>query len=134
MNFLLIILSIIGFITAAVAAYGRYYDLPSFLTGPVTCQMEGKGCQVLFRTKRATIFGIPNAFLGMVFYPLLIFGIVNQWDRRLLFLFSSVALMSSVRLAVGLIQRKLQCRICWMGHFTNLFLWILLLIKGWILV
>ncbi len=55
-----------GIASAAAAVWGRYFELPDFLTGPITCKLEAGGCRVLFRTPRAAILGIPNAALALV--------------------------------------------------------------------
>lgn len=123
-------LSITGGLLSSIAAfYGRYFVLPSFLTGPKTCKMEAGGCQVLFRTPRASLFGVPNSFLGLVFYILIIAGLWMGWPSWLLLLGASFALFTSVWLGISLLRNKLECRICWTGHIANLILWILLLFR-----
>lgn len=117
----------LGLASALVAAWGRYRDLPAWLTGPETCRLEGGGCQALFRTPRAALLGVPNALLAAAFYPLLAWGLLAGWDRRLLLGGASLALAMSVFLAWSLLSRKLQCRICWAGHWANLAVWGILL-------
>lgn len=118
-----------GLCSSIAALYGRYFILPSFLTGPKTCKMEAGGCQILFRTKRASLFGVPNSFLGLVFYILITAGLWMEWPTSILLIGASAALLTSIRLGISLLRNKLECRICWTGHFSNLILWILLIFR-----
>lgn len=126
MSLLLWTALVLGFLSALAALYGRYRDLPGWLTGPATCKLEGGGCQALFRTPRAALLGVPNALLAAAFYPLLAWGILDDWDLRLLLAGASLALLMSVVLAWSLLSRKLECRICWAGHWANLAIWAVL--------
>ncbi len=110
----------LGLASALTALYGRYRDLPAWLTGPATCQLEGGGCQALFRTPRAAVLGVPNALLGAAYYPFLGFGLLAHWDLRILFAVSLLSLALSAFLAWSLWSRNLECRICWAGHWANL--------------
>ncbi len=122
----------VGFASALIALYGRYRDLPGWLTGPATCRLEGGGCQALFRTPRAALlWGIPNSLLAALFYPLLAWGVLAGWDPRLLLAGASGALAMSVFLAWSLHSRKLECRICWAGHWANLAIWVVLARETW---
>lgn len=116
----------VGFASALVALYGRYRDLPGWLTGPATCKLEGGGCQALFRAPRAALLGVPNSLLGAFFYPALAWGLLAEWDSRLLFAAASASLAMSIFLAAGLLSRKLECRVCWAGHWANLAIWLVL--------
>lgn len=113
----------LGLVSALAALYGRYRDLPGWLTGPATCTLEGGGCQALFRTPRAALLGVPNALLAAAFYPLLAWGLVAGWAPRLLLTGASLALAMSLFLAFSLLRRNLECRICWAGHWANLTIW-----------
>jgi uncharacterized membrane protein len=118
-----------GALAAAAALYGRYKVLPAFLTGPATCQLEDGGCGVLFRTKRASLLGVPNSLLGVILYLLLAIGTVCGWPAWFLLLATTPALLMSIFLGYSLITNHLQCRICWFGHICNATLWIALLIR-----
>jgi len=114
-------------LTAAVAAstaalYGRYRDLPPWLTGPTICKLDGNGCAVLFRTPRANLLGIPNAALGLLLYLILAIGIADRWPWAWLLGLTTPALAMSVFLAASLIRNRRECRICWTGHIANAFL------------
>ena len=112
-----------GTASALAALWGRYRDLPGWLTGPATCKLEGGGCQVLFRTPKAALLGVPNALLAMGFYVLLAAGRKMGWPVSWLLGGASLALGMSAFLAWSLISRKLECRICWTGHWANLVIW-----------
>src|SRR6187200_2529807 len=66
-----------GTCAAAAALYGHYRVLPGWLTGPEICQLEDGGCQVLFRTPRARLLGVPNAALGILLYVILAAGLIG---------------------------------------------------------
>lgn len=121
-----------GTLAAAVALYGRYRDLPGMLTGPATCQMEGGGCQALFRNANAAVMGVPKSALGLLCYVVMAIGWWQEWPAWMLVVGATGALVMSIKLGLGLIARGLQCRICWMGHYANAVLWICLVVK-WVL-
>ncbi len=58
----LIILSLVGFIDALYLSYARYMhvDLP--------CSITNGGCSVVAASPYAVMFGVPLAYLGLVFY------------------------------------------------------------------
>ena len=116
----------LGAAAAAAALYGYYLVLPSWLTGPEICQLEAGGCQVLFRTPRASLLGVPNASLGILLYVLLAAGMLLRWPPLLLFVMTWPAIAMSVVLAYSLITNRRQCRICWTGHVANLTLFVAL--------
>jgi uncharacterized membrane protein len=111
---------------SVAAAYGHYRVLPGWLTGPQVCQLEHGGCAVLFRSPRAALLGVPNALLGLVLYALLAVGLRLNWPPWFLLLMMVPAIAMSAFLGWSLITRKLQCRICWTGHFANAALVLLL--------
>jgi uncharacterized membrane protein len=116
---------IAGFGAATAALYGRYRLLPAALTGPVVCKLDdANGCQVLFRSRFAAVLGVPNALLGVVCYALIAIGISQGWPIGLLFAGASAALAMSIYLAHVLVRDRLQCRICWTGHFAAALLWL----------
>ena len=114
-----------GFAAACAALYGRYRVLPALLTGPVVCKLDDlNGCQVLFRTPTAALLGVPNAALGIACYALIAIGLVSGWPIWLLFAGASAALAMSVYLAHVLARDRLDCRVCWTGHYANTALWL----------
>ena len=116
----------LGACAAAAALYGYYLVLPAWLTGPEICQLEAGGCQVLFRTPRARLLGVPNASLGLLLYVLLAAGMLLGWPPLLLFAMTWPALAMSAVLGYSLIANRRQCRICWAGHVANLTLFVML--------
>jgi len=116
---------IAGFGAATAALYGRYRTLPAALTGPAVCKLDdANGCQVLFRTRFAALLGVPNGALGIVCYLTIAVGLARRWPTGILFAGASAALAMSVYLAYVLVRDRLECRICWTGHFANTVLWI----------
>src|SRR5262245_12967730 len=111
-----------GTAASAAALYGHYRVLPAWLTGPEVCQLDQGGCAVLFRTPRASLLGVPNALLGVLLYVLLGIGLLLEWPPFWLFIMTLPALAMSGFLGWSLISRRLQCRICWTGHFANVLL------------
>lgn len=108
-----------GATASAAALYGHYRVLPAWLTGPEVCQLEHGGCAVLFRTPRASLFGVPNALLGVMLYALLAVGLLFNWPPLWLFVMTLPAIVMSAFLGWSLVSRRLQCRICWTGHVAN---------------
>lgn len=118
-----------GAAAAASALYGHYFVLPGWLTGPEVCQLEDGGCAVLFRSPRSALLGVPNALLGLILYALIALGQMLHWPALLMFLMTIPAVAMSAFLGYGLISRRLQCRICWMGHVANAILALSLLAR-----
>lgn len=115
---------LVGTIAASAALYGRYKVLPAFLTGPTVCQLEAGGCNVLFRTKEASMIGPPNALLGIILYLSLTVGLFAGWPMPLLVLAATAALAMSIYLGFYLLKNRLKCRICWLGHISNVIIWL----------
>src|SRR6186997_376570 len=119
-----------GAAAAVAALYGHYRVLPAWLTGPEVCLMEDGGCAVLFRSPRSRLLGVPNALLGVTLYALLAIGLLVHWPAWLLFVMTLPAVAMSIVLGYSLITRKLECRICWTGHFANAILAVTLLLRA----
>ena len=62
----LIVLSIVGFIDALYLSYARYMHVD------VPCSITNGGCSVVSASPYAVMFGIPLAYLGLVFYTVMI--------------------------------------------------------------
>ena len=121
-------MALVGGAAAALAAlYGHYRVLPSWLTGPEICQLEHGGCAVLFRSPRASLLGVPNASLGITLYALLAIGLLLGWPSWMLAAMTAPAVLMSAFLAWSLIRNGHQCRICWVGHISNVTLFVLLI-------
>jgi uncharacterized membrane protein len=131
MSDVLIWIAIAGGAAAAGAAfYGHYRTLPGWLTGPEICRLEDGGCAVLFRSPRASTFGVPNAALGLVLYAILLLGLGAGWPSWLLTAMMVPAVAMSIFLGRSLIVNGHECRICWTGHFSNFALFALLLARS----
>jgi uncharacterized membrane protein len=129
--FLIIWLALlIGLFAAAAALYGHYLVLPGWLTGPQICQLEDGGCQVLFRTPRARLLGVPNAALGVLLYVILAAGLIVDAPAVLLWALTWPAVAMSGFLGYGLIVNHRQCRICWTGHVANAVLFVALGVRA----
>ena len=120
-----------GAAAAAAALYGRFLVLPALFTGPSICRREAGGCEILFRSPNASVFGVPNSLLGLLFYAMLITGLGFGWPAGILFAAATLALVASVRLGVSLLRQGLECRICWTGHFSNAVVWMVLGVRLW---
>ena len=116
-----------GTVAASIAFYGRYRMVPSWLTGPNICKLEGGGCEALFRTKRAALLGVPNSALALCLYGLLAIGRLGNFPVWILAAFCIPAVCMTVYLGWILIKEGLECRICWLGHFANAAIFALLL-------
>jgi uncharacterized membrane protein len=121
--------ALLGLAAALGAFYGRYRALPAALTGPAMCRLEDNGCQVLFRSRQASLVGVPNAALGVAFYVALMIGLSAGWPAGWLLAGATGALMMTVALAAILIRNRFECRVCWVGHAANLVVWILLVMR-----
>jgi len=123
-------MALLGGVAASTAAlYGHYRVLPGWLTGPEICQLDQGGCGVLFRTPRARLLGVPNAMLGLALYGLLAIGLIVGWPSRFLLMMTIPAIAMSAFLGYSLIVNGHQCRICWLGHFSNAALFVLLAVN-----
>ena len=110
---------VVGTAASCCALYGHYFVLPAWLTGPEVCRLEDGGCAVLFRTRRASLLGVPTALLGVILYVLVAVGLFRGWPALWLFVMTLPAVVMSAFLAWSLITRRLECRICWTGHCAN---------------
>jgi uncharacterized membrane protein len=108
-----------GLSASLAALYGHYFVLPGWLTGPEICLTEDGGCAVLFRSARSALLGVPNALLGTLLYILLAVGVMERWPPIPLFAMTLPAVAMSAFLGWSLLSRRLQCRICWTGHWAN---------------
>ena len=110
---------IVAVLASAAALYGRYLDLPAWMTGPTICRLDGNGCAVLFRTPRANLLGMPNAALGLLLYLIVAAGVAAGWPAAWMVALMTPAMAMSIFLAASLIHNKRECRICWTGHVAN---------------
>lgn len=79
---------------------------------------------VVERPEARLFFGLPNAAFGLAYYALVLVA-VGTGSHALLVaaaVASSVALATSVYLAVALIRGHLECPRCWTAHAVNVLL------------
>lgn len=120
-----------GAAASLAALYGYYFILPAIFTGPTVCWMEAGGCAVLFRSRRASWWGVPTSLFGLLFYAILSVGLLAGWDDRVLLAGTVPALLMSIRLGSSLLRNGLECRVCWTGHAANLCICLALLTRIW---
>jgi uncharacterized membrane protein len=119
---------VVGFLGAGIALYGRYRILPAIFTGPNTCKLKDGGCQALFRTRNAALFGFPNSALALPYYLGLAAGLLLHWPLWMLLTAACAAFGMTLWLAWILVRDQLECRVCWTGHLCNTLIWLILLV------
>jgi len=129
LNGIVTLAAVLGIAAAGLALFGRWFTLPAIFTGPTICRLEAGGCQVLFRTEEASLLGVPNSLLGILFYTFLMSAPALHVPVWLMLLGASTAFGMTVSLSHLLISRHLECRICWTGHAVNTLIWIALILK-----
>ena len=120
-----------GTAASLAALYGHYFILPAIFTGPTVCRTEAGGCAILFRSRRASWWGVPTSLFGLLFYAILSAGLLAGWDDRILLAGTAPALLMSIRLGSSLLRNGLECRVCWTGHASNLCICLALLTRIW---
>ncbi len=130
----LIALSSLGFIISLSFTLAKYRLVsPEMLFMPRFCRIEGGVCLAITGSPQASLFGLPNSVLGMVYYSFVIAFSLNLWPgvpREMvtaLFITSLVASATGVYLAHSLIRDlKTRCSLCFVSHGINIFISILL--------
>jgi uncharacterized membrane protein len=93
---------------------------------PRFCRMDEQSCGTLLNTKEASLFGLPNFYLGLVYYSvLLVVPLIFErqfWNWWHYFAAASVlAVGMGIYLSYSLIVRlKINCVLCFAGHAINL--------------
>jgi uncharacterized membrane protein len=98
---------------------------------PKFCRMDQSSCESILAAPDARLFGIPNFFLGLVFYLALIVAIVlPELMEKTYFLFvaaAGLAAATSLFLSYSLLFRlKARCILCFTSHVLNLLIFLLL--------
>ncbi len=123
---------------AAVAVMGffdaSYLTAKHFLGGPIPCSIF-KGCDTVTNSVYASIFGIPVALLGAIFYLTWLILIIWYLDRggeaikkNLIWLGSAGFLFSIYFVGVQALVIKAFCLYCLISALTSTLLFILSLI------
>jgi len=99
---------------------------------PKLCRMDQSSCQSLLSTRDARVFGVPNFYLGLVFYVVIVVvsiapSPVREW-RLLVAGASGLTVAASLFLSYSLLVRlKTNCVLCYSSHLLNLLIFLLLL-------
>jgi hypothetical protein len=72
---------------------------------------------------QGSILDVPNAVLGWIYYTLWVGVIPKVPSSKLIFVVASLAMASSVWLAVQLLILHELCLLCWSTHVINARLW-----------
>lgn len=89
-NFLLLALSIAGFFDSAYLTLTHYKNIAP------PCEIA-KGCETVLTSQFSTIFGIPVAIIGAIYFLFLIFVILQRgWLFRYLKFFAFLGVLASL--------------------------------------
>lgn len=69
-----------------------------------------------------SMFDLPNAALGLVYYSIWL-SVMPVFPKELKLFISSLAMLSSIFLAVKLLILSEMCVLCWSTHVINARLW-----------
>lgn len=93
---------------------------------PKVCQLKEASCQLVLKTPRAKLFGIPNSVFGIGLYTYLILfflGAPLSWGIAAFA--TGLALVRSIYLAHSLLfVTRVPCPLCFTTHAINLVLFI----------
>ena len=129
---LAIIVSFAGLLISfyfALVYYGHAKPDSRFV--PVFCRMDEENCQSILRLKEARVFGIPNFYLGILFYPGMIVFAFNP--NALIGIAVIAKIVSGISVVVSLflahsllfVIRK-KCALCFTAHILNFVLFLIL--------
>ncbi len=136
LNLLLVFLSFIGFLVSSyftAVSYG--WVRPDDKWIPSFCRLGEQTCATIVFTPRAKVFGLPNSVLGQTFYLSIMTGaLAGLLEHNLLKLY---LLASAITVAMGiyltyslLFLTRVPCKLCFISHFINLTIFIILLKLG----
>lgn len=87
----------------------------------------------MVETPYGRTFGMPNAFWGCLFYPVLFAVVLVTWlaalDRTVLLALSVAMVSVSMYLTWGLLRLKTVCAVCIAVHIINLLFLALVLLE-----
>ena len=116
----LLALSTLGFLISAYALYGYYRSMENKKYRSLCDISDLTSCSKTFRSDYGKHLGVPNGAWGMVFY-LVFFMLVFQNQTQFLFLFSVVAMATSMWLGYNLLMKiKTICLDCILIYLINL--------------
>lgn len=100
---------------------------------PKLCRLEGNTCELILRTRDAAVFGIPNFYLGIVFYLDMLYlsfdlETLNVLRPIVLFI-SAVTVLLGLYLTYSLLwKHNVNCVLCYVSHTINFLIFLLLLL------
>jgi uncharacterized membrane protein len=101
---------------------------------PVEAVCKDGSCIMLEKTHWGRLLGVPNWWLGTVFYILVILSTIwtNMWIITFAILGTLGACLFSVILIYGLVFKlKAFCKMCYIAHAANFAIFILWVIAVW---
>ena len=136
LNLLLVFLSFIGFLVSSyftAVSYG--WVRPDAKWIPSFCRLGEQTCATIVFTPRAKVFGLPNSVLGQTFYLSIMTGaLAGLLEHNLLKLYllaSAITVTMGIYLTYSLLfLTRVPCKLCFMSHFINLTIFIILLKLG----
>ena len=130
-------LSSVGFLISLYFTFVYYRVIssnPRFL--PRFCTLPEGSCRTILDAPQARLFGLPNSLLGLVYYGMLLFLVLNVWiavpmaSAKWMFVASLVASAVGITLAEALIRTlKTTCVLCFTSHGINIMISMLLYIN-----
>ncbi len=132
-NGVLIVLGLLGFLISLYFTLVYHKLMPSnSALIPKFCRLDESSCVKILNTRDARILGVPNFYLGLLFYALIIvfsFGVAA--DRLILLIVASgISVSLSIYLAYALVVKlKVFCFLCFTSHVLNALILMLLLKK-----
>ncbi|MBM4168512.1 MAG: vitamin K epoxide reductase family protein [Ignavibacteria bacterium] len=114
----------------ALLAKGVLSPRSTFL--PRFCRLDETQCAKIFSAPEARLFSLPNFWLGLIYYSLLLVASISQFVLELgLFGFFFASL---VTVAVGvyltyilLVKMQTRCLLCFIAHVLNMIVSLILL-------
>lgn len=91
------------------------------------CAIDEQTCQDILKTDGGRIFGVPNYFVGIVYYAsLILIALRTEWLEDHLFtlmIFSGLSVLTSLYLAhLLIIKLEAKCYFCFFIHSLNIIL------------
>jgi uncharacterized membrane protein len=125
---------IVRAVITVLCGVGLYTSLFMLAKSRRAARGELRGPSVV-TTPRAQLFGVPNALLGALYYPILAIAV---WFAAsplaalalLLAAFAAAAVSAVLAYSLLFVTRR-GCPYCWASHVTN---WALLTLCGWLFV
>ena len=103
---------------------------------PRFCTLSEGSCRTILDAPQARLFGLPNSLIGLFYYAILLFFVLNVWvgvpmeSARWMFVASLVASVVGLTLADTLIRTlKTTCVLCFTSHGINIIISVLLYIN-----